>query len=356
MRLNELGWDERFERDFSAFRTQGLQPARIAGGQRGRFILLHEGGESPAALCGRLQKLGDDPLARPVVGDWVACSPDGPRGMLLIRQVLPRRTQIVRAAVGERTQPQLLAANVDLFFLVTGLDRDFKPRRIERFLALAWESGVTPVIVLNKADLCPDLESAILRAENAAIGATIVAISALDAAQVTQLAAYLGNGRTGVLLGSSGAGKSTIVNALIGEERQKVSAVRAGDGRGRHTTTARRLIPLPAGGMLIDTPGLREVKLWGEESSVDAVFADIGALAAGCRFDDCTHTGEPDCAVQAAVARGELEMGRYENYLQQLREARYQRTRTDQFARLAEKRRWQSIMKSLKTIYRLKGK
>lgn len=356
MRLNELGWDAEWQRLFSERVSEGDFPARLAGGQRGQYLVLHAEGESRAVPTGRLARAGADPLARPVVGDWAVCAPGGPDGALRLREILPRRCQIVRAAAGTRTEPQLLAANVDCFFLVTGLDRDFKPRRIERFLTLAYESGVEPVIVLNKADLCADLETALLRAENAAIGARILALSALDPEQVRPLAEILGSGRTGVLLGSSGAGKSTIVNALLGEARQPVNAVRAADGRGRHTTTARRLIPLLGGGALIDTPGLREVQHWGDAGSVEEVYADIGDLAAGCRFADCSHTGEPGCAVQAAVARGELELGRYENYLQQLREARFQRTRTDAFARQAEKRRWRAIMKSVKVLYRMKGK
>lgn len=254
------------------------------------------------------------PEERAVVGDWVLVEDAGPK--LLIVALLPRRSAIKRGAAGEHYRQQLIAANIDTVFVVSGLDADFNPRRIERYLLLVAGSGATPVVVLTKADKAEaDREAALAAlADIVAQGVAVVALNAKARADLEALAPWLQPGRTVVLVGSSGAGKSTLTNTLLGTERMKTAAVREGDDRGRHTTTHRALIPLPSGACLIDTPGMRELKPTGEEAVVDS-FADIGELAEGCRFRDCRHLNEPGCAVRAAIADGGLDRARYAHYL-----------------------------------------
>lgn len=263
---------------------------------------------APAAMV----RAGVDPRARPAVGDWVVLAPGHPPRL---ERLLPRRSLLVRAAAGERHAAQLIAANVDVAFVVCGLDDDFNPRRIERYLLLVEGSGALPVVVLTKADKAPAADARRREVERLAPGAVVMAVNAKDPATAEALAPYLRPGSTAVLVGSSGAGKSTLTNTLLGIEKQKTGEVRAADSRGRHTTVHRALIPLPAGGCLIDTPGMRELKLTGAEDLDAGQFADIAELAAGCRFRDCAHAGEPGCAVQAALAEGRLERGRWDNWV-----------------------------------------
>jgi ribosome biogenesis GTPase / thiamine phosphate phosphatase len=251
------------------------------------------------------------PENRAAVGDWVRLDPTAD----VILELLPRRSLFKRGAAGEHYRQQTIAANIDVVFVVTGLDGDFNPRRIERYLVLVLNSGAQPVVVLTKADRCEEVEA--LRARLAEIeggGVPVYSVNAKDTASVAQLHGYLGPGTTAVLVGSSGAGKSTLTNTLLGIEKMKTGEVRGTDSRGRHTTTHRSLIPLPQGGCLIDTPGMRELKLTGEEELVDTVFDDIEAFAANCRFRDCRHEKEPGCAVRAALERGEIDAGRWDNY------------------------------------------
>jgi ribosome biogenesis GTPase len=251
------------------------------------------------------------PEQRAAVGDWVRLDPAAD----VILELLPRRSLFKRGAAGEHYRQQTIAANIDVVLVVTGLDGDFNPRRIERYLVLVLNSGAQPVVVLTKADRCEEVDA--LRERLAGIeggGAPVHAVNSKDPASVAQLHAYLGPGTTAVLVGSSGAGKSTITNTLLGIEKMKTGEVRDTDSRGRHTTTHRSLIPLPQGGCLIDTPGMRELKLTGEEELVDTVFDDIEALAAQCRFRDCRHQQEPGCAVRAALSRGEIDAGRWDHY------------------------------------------
>ena len=274
---------------------------------------MSEAGELAVELAGRTRRtLAGEEL--PCVGDWVAIERIGEeRG--LIRAVLPRRTRLVRHAAGITTEPQVLAANVDILFLVSGLDRDWNPRRIERSLTLAWQSGATPVLVLNKADLCPEPDDSFRAARAVGLGVPVLTTSAKLGRGIDELATFLGRGKTGAFVGPSGVGKSSLVNALLGEERLTTGDVRARDRRGRHVTTRRELVMLPHGrGCLIDTPGLRELQLWGDDEGLRRTFADVEALAGRCRFRDCTHGTEPNCAVQAAVAAGELDRERYESF------------------------------------------
>jgi ribosome biogenesis GTPase len=329
-----------------ADRAQGLIPARVVREDRDRYQLRTEAGDVAGEVSGRLRHDARTRADLPAVGDWVAARPG--EGLAVITRVLPRTSAFVRKLAGETTEEQIVAANVDTVFLVAGLDLDFNVRRIERYLTAAWESGATPVIVLNKADLAGDLPARVAEAESVAMGVPVVAVSATAHQGLDALAPWLEPGRTVALLGSSGVGKSTLINALLGEERQATRAVREHDSRGRHTTTHRELVPLPGGAVLLDTPGIRELQLWGDESSADGAFPEIAALAAKCRFGDCGHNGEPGCAVLAAVASGTLDEERLASWRKLQRELRWLATRQDARARAAEEAKWKQITKSMK--------
>lgn len=346
MSLHAFGWNSDREQSFAAERAQGWVPARVIREDRDRYHLLGESGEIAGELSGRLRHDACGRGDLPAVGDWVAVRPG--EGLAVIVRVLPRTSAFVRKMAGETTEEQIVAANVDTVFLVAGLDLDFNVRRIERYLTAAWESGANPVIVLNKADLASDLEALVAETESVAAGVPVVAVSAATREGLEGLSPWLLPGRTVALLGSSGVGKSTIINALLGEERQATGAVREHDSRGRHTTTHRELVPLPAGAVLLDTPGIRELQLWGDASSADGAFPEITALAEQCRFGDCGHRGEPGCAVLAAVASGALDEERLASWRKLQRELRWLATRQDARARAAEQAKWKQITKSMK--------
>lgn len=347
MSLPSLGWNARFEESFTEHRTRGLIPARVAREDRDRYVVLDESGARPAELAGRLRHEARTRADMPAVGDWVAVRP-GAASPAIIEAVLPRTSAFVRKDVGDAAIEQVVAANVDTVFLVSGLDLDYNPRRIERYLAAAWESGATPVVVLNKADLDPDRDARVAEVEALAPGAAVIAVSALEGDGIAALEPWLQPGRTVALLGSSGVGKSTLVNALLGEERLATGAVRAHDSRGRHTTTHRELVVLPGGALLLDTPGMRVLKLWGDEGSVDVAFPEIASLAEGCRFRDCRHESEPGCAVLAAEADGTLAADRLASWRKLQREAHWLATRVDARARAAEEAKWKAIDKSMR--------
>ncbi len=342
MTLQALGWRDNFASAFTLYQESGLLPARIISVHKGHFRLTTAAGEGVGHVTGRFRHdTGEDPLRWPVVGDWVAVHPSGPS----IHAVLPRTSLFVRQEAGARVGAQPLAANIDTVVIATGLDDDFSLRRIERYLALAWESGATPVIVLTKADLCPDIP--VRLAETAAIapGVAIHAVSTYTGAGLLELAALLLPGQTVALLGSSGVGKSSLLNVWLGAPVQRVTAVRAHDRTGRHTTTHRQLFVLPGGGLVIDTPGMREVQLWHAEEGVEETFADIAAIAAACRFADCTHAGEPGCCIQAALDAGRVAPARLESYRKLQRELDYLARREDPEAMRAEEDRWKAIAK-----------
>jgi ribosome biogenesis GTPase len=286
-------------------------------------------------------------VGSPAVGDWVAVRPPAsPTEPGLIRAILPRRSKFSRKAAGSRTDEQVVAANVDTVFLMTGLDGDFNPRRIERYLAAGWESGAEPVLVLSKADLSEDLAERVQEVETIALGAPVFAVSSRTGQGMEALAPYLRPGRTVSVLGSSGVGKSTLINFLLGRDVQKTGGVRASDDRGRHTTTHRALFVTPSGALLLDTPGMRELQLWEADEGLGATFADIEDLAEGCRFNDCAHEGTPGCAVEAAVVEGALAPGRLESYRKLQRELRQIRAKQDEVARLREKQRVKALSKA----------
>ena len=348
MGVSELGWDPFWQQAFGPWAAQGCLPARVIEEHRGRYRIIAAQREMPAAVSGRLRHLARSRRDFPAVGDWVAAEMGNPAAGGIIHGVLPRRSAFMRRAAGPKTEEQLLAANVDTVFLVSGLDGDFKPRRIERYLTLACESGAAPVIVLNKAERCVDREAIRLLTEAVAGGVPILFASAVTGEGVEAIGDHLQPGMTGVLLGSSGVGKSTLINVLLGCEVLKTAPVRQADSRGRHTTTHRQLIQLPNGAMLIDTPGMRELQLLGEEESLGQSFGDIRELAEACRFRDCSHAGEPGCVVQQALADGALEPERYESYLRQQKELRHHQREQDIQLQIAEKRRWKSIHRSMR--------
>jgi ribosome biogenesis GTPase len=332
MKLRELGWHEYFRDLFEPYRLEGLRPARVVAQHRDRCLAAGEAGEWTAEVSGRFRHRTRERSGYPAVGDWVALEPfAGDRA--IIHGVLERRSAFIRKAAGFVTEPQVVAANVDTVFLVAGLDGDFNLRRIERYLTTAWDSGASPVIVLNKRDLCRDPDAAVAEVERIALGTPVIAVSARDGANFESLGRCLESGKTAAFLGSSGVGKSTLINRLLGAERQPTRPVREDDSRGRHTTSRRELIALPGGGLLIDTPGMRELQLWADEESLARAFDDVEDLATGCRFRDCRHEDEPGCTVRQAIASGALDPGRLESYLKQRRELRHLALKQDSRAR-----------------------
>jgi ribosome biogenesis GTPase len=322
---------------FEPFRQQGLTPARVVREDREIYLVQSAVGALWAEVTGKLRHEALSRSAYPAVGDWVAIEPRPAEGRATLHAVLPRLSRFSRKVADARTEEQVVAANVDTVFLMSGLDGDLNLRRLERYLTLAWESGVTPVIVLNKADLATHLAEQMAAVESIALGVPVLALSAQSGQGLDALQSYLGRGQTVALIGSSGVGKSTLINALLGEERQKVAAVREDDSRGRHTTTARELLLLPSGACIIDNPGIREIQLWGEGESLGDAFEDVATLAAQCRFRDCRHHDEPGCAVRVALEEGHLDRGRWQSYQKLERELAFLATRTNERARLEVK-------------------
>ena len=347
MNLEKFGWNPFFEAWFSEHAGDGAFPARVTSEHRGECRVLSEAGEMRAEVSGRLKHDAAGRLDLPAVGDWVLCH-ERSGGEATIVAVFPRRSAFVRKAVGARAVEQVVAANVDTIFVVTGLDNDFSARRIERYLTLTWESGASPVVVLNKADLADDLAARVAEVERVAAGAPVVAISAAEGS-VESLVEWLRPGETVALLGSSGVGKSTITNRLLGGDAQRTAAVREHDSGGRHTTTHRELFLLPSGALLVDTPGMREVQLWGAgDEGLREAFDDVDQLARECRFTDCRHEAEPGCAVAAALAAGEIDGARVASYHALQRELASLEARRDQRLQLEQKRRWKTITKQMR--------
>lgn len=331
--LDEYGWTTGLETALAPHAVLGLRPARVIKQSRDLSTLVTAGGEIAAEVSGKFRHEVRGSADFPAAGDWVAVrTVEGGRAQ--IEAVLPRRSAFTRKAAGEAVEAQVVAANIDRVFLVSGLDGDFNLRRIERYVTTAWSSGAEPVIVLNKTDLRADLQAAVLAAEAVAPGVPIVTASARDGRGLEALAPFLRPGETVALLGSSGVGKSTIINRLLGQDRFRTREVsNAAEGRGRHTTTARELVRLPGGALLIDTPGLRELGLWADDEGLDRTFDEIDRLAARCRFPDCGHEHEPGCAVRQAVEAGFVAVARWQSYLKLRRELRSLELRKDEKAR-----------------------
>ena len=347
-----LGWSDFFEKQLPLDLRASLLPARVAEEQKGLYRVFCEAGDLLADLAGKLRSAAGARPELPAVGDWVLVRPRPAEARATIHQLLKRRSKFSRQAAGRATSEQVIAANVDTAFIVTAVNRDFSPRRIERYVALAWESGARPVVLLNKADLLDDPLPLLWEAEAAAPGVAVHLLSAATGSGLDALSLYLAPGQTTVLLGSSGVGKSTLINRLAGRELLRVSAISDASDRGRHTTTARQMIPLDAGGLLIDTPGLRELQLWDSSSGLGRTFEDIASFAAACRFRDCSHQSEPGCAVVSAVESGELAPERLESRRKLERELAFQHRKQDLAARLAEQRRWRAIHKAQRDFYK----
>jgi ribosome biogenesis GTPase len=339
LNLNDLGWDDAFAAELRPH--DNCIPGRVSAQHRGEYDVLTEDGELRAHLAGRLRHEASSGIDLPAVGDWVALRD------AVIHAVLPRRSAFLRKVNLGAAEAQVLAANLDAIFVVTGLDDDFSPRRLERYLTLAWESGATPVLVLTKADLCDDPLGRLLEAEGVAMGVSVHVVSNVTGEGIDELAVHLAPARTIALLGSSGVGKSSLANRLLGADVQAVKEI-AEDGTGRHTTTARELFRLPGGALLVDTPGLREVQLWDADDGIDQAFADIDELAAGCRFNDCAHTHEPGCAVQEAIEEGRLPRERLQSYRVLQRELARLARKQDARLRSEERKKRVAFAKSLR--------
>jgi ribosome biogenesis GTPase / thiamine phosphate phosphatase len=344
--LEDLGWSSRMASAFEPHAAAGLCPARVSLEHTHIYRVLSPEGEQLARIAGRLRHQAGGRADYPAVGDWVAIDASSAGGDARIRAVLPRFSRFSRRAAGDPTEEQVVAANIDVVFLVSGLDHDFNPRRIERYVLTAWDSGASPVIVLNKADLVDDLAPFLDQVMPVAQGAPVVTVSAKRPESVAALRAHLGRGRTAALLGSSGVGKSSLANVLIGEERLRTREVRESDSRGRHTSSNRQLILLGHEGILIDTPGMRELQLWDTADSLTGAFGDIDTLAEGCRFRDCRHAGEPGCAVATAIEAGTLPAARLESYHKLQQEQAFQLRKQDQRAQLEQKRQFRILMKN----------
>jgi ribosome biogenesis GTPase len=361
--LIELGWHPFFEEHFRPHAAEGLAPARVAVQHRGAYVLYSEVGELSADLAGRLQgdyvrhdpgKLGFEARVSgrlPAIGDWVAASVRADEGRATIRAVLPRRTRFSRKAAWLTTDEQVLAANMDTVFVVsalateTAVDDAANVRRLERFLAMAHESGAEPVVLLTKADLRDDARERALGLTR--LGVHIVVTSSLTGEGLDELEPYLAPGRTSALLGSSGVGKSTLINTLLGTERLATRETRP-DGMGRHTTMRRELIRLPRRGLIIDTPGLREIQLWDADNGLSGAFADIDELSAQCRFRDCRHTVEPGCAVFGAVESGDLDASRLASFRRLLRELEHLERKQDVRAAAEVKHKYRAMVRSVR--------
>ncbi len=339
MNLNDLGWDDGFAASLEPY--DNCIPGRVSAQHRGEYDVLTRAGEERARVTGKLRHEAASGADLPAVGDWVALREQSIQG------VLPRRSAFQRKVNLGAAEAQVLAANLDSIFVVTGLDADFSARRLERYLTLAWESGATPVVVLTKADLCDDPQALLLDAEQVAVGVPVHLVSNLTGEGHDELGPYLQPAKTIALLGSSGVGKSSLANGLLGQEAQATKAL-AEDGTGRHTTTARQLLRLPGGALLVDTPGLREVQLWEADDGIQEAFADVDELAAGCRFNDCAHTREPGCAVKEAIEDGRLPLERLQSYRVLQRELARLARKQDARLRSEERKKRVAFAKSLR--------
>jgi ribosome biogenesis GTPase len=354
--IQDLGWDAYFEAQWRETSSEGCVPARVVSQQRGLWRVVGDFEECWAGPSGKFRKESEAGGDWPAVGDWVAVEIRPEKQSAFIQRVLPRRSRFVRKVAGKQIEEQVIVANIDVALIVAALDADFSVRRIERYLAQCWESGARPAIVLNKADGCAEPAKLVSEVEGVAMGAPIFLVSAKTGDGLNALEASFTKGQTIVLLGSSGVGKSSLVNRLLQEERQSTHAVRESDSKGRHTTTSRDLFVMPSGAMIIDTPGLRELQLWNATEGLAQTFADVDELAAQCRFTTCQHQEEPGCAVQAAITAQVLDADRLESWRKLQREQEFLARKVDPESGAAQKKRIKILMRQVKRNYRDRDK
>ncbi len=347
--LAQLGWNDSFAAAFAPHAAAGCVPARVTLELKGFFEVTGEDGARLGECSGKFRDDARSPADYPAIGDWVAIAPQpGDETRAIIHAVLPRHTKFSRKAAGDHSVEQVVAANIDTVFLVTALDGNYNLHRTERYLAATWASGAEPVILLNKADLNDDTADILAKLGIAGRNVPVHVVSAQTRRGLKALAPYLQPGRTVALLGSSGVGKSTLINRLVGERLQDTQEVREADNKGRHTTTQRELIVAPAGFIVIDTPGMREFQPWDAAAGIDAAFDDVTAVIARCKFRDCAHTVEPGCAVQAALADGSLDAARWEAWQRMQRAAAHEVRRVNPEARQLHRKDWKKLTKQLR--------
>jgi ribosome biogenesis GTPase len=352
--LTTFGWNDFFEGNFRSYAAQGFLAGRVALEHKNLLRVYTQHGEVCAEISGKLRHEATSRRDLPAVGDWVVIRTRPEGGRVMIHAVLPRRTSFARKIAGSRTEEQIVGANVDTVFLLTSLNQDFSLRRIERYLLIARESGANPIIILSKSDLCERVAGPINEMQAVARDVPIHAISVVTGSGLQDIAQYFERGETVALLGSSGVGKSTLINHLAGFDRLKVQTVREGDDRGRHTTTHRELVLLPAGGLVLDTPGMRELQMFEGDESLQLVFDDIEALAARCFFSDCRHHDEPRCMVREALVAGTIDTGRYQSYEKLHKELNYVARKRDKLSEMLERKKWKKLSRLATERARLK--
>ena len=347
VQLRDLGWSPFFQSQFEEFNQAGLMPARVVEEFKGFYRVRSAEAEYLAETAGKLQYQAAGRKDFPAVGDWVAIIARPAESRARIEHVLPRRTKLVRKVAGREMSEQIVATNLDTVFVVSALNREFNLRRIERYLTIVWDSGARPIVLLNKADLCPDAAERAAEVEGIALGTSVHLLSALARTGLEAVRAYLARGTTAAFVGSSGVGKSTIINQ-IADTALRVQPVREHDDRGQHTTTSRQMIFLGGEGVLIDTPGMRELQLLDHEQGAAQAFQDIGTLSQGCKFRDCGHQGEPGCAIEAAVRQGELSLERLQSYRKLLAELHFQERKVNPEVARQVKEKWKKIHKAMR--------
>ncbi|MDP1598587.1 ribosome small subunit-dependent GTPase A [Phenylobacterium sp.] len=345
--IQQYGWSDALALEFAPHAAAGHVPGRIVVQQRDGYLVLTDEGEMRAKASGRLLHEARE-VGHPGVGDWVALSLNLAQRTSTIHALLPRRTAFVRRAAHLR-RPQILAANIDVAFVVTSMNADINPRRIERYLAAAWQSGARPVVVLTKSDLCADPQAQVAQIAALAGDCPVLMVSAREGLGLPALLAQVAPRETCVLIGSSGVGKSTLVNAFLGEDRMQMQAIRVSDDQGRHTTSHRQLVLLPSGALILDTPGIREVGLIDADEGASVVFDDIERLAHDCRFNDCSHTGEPGCAIGAALQDGTLDPARWAHFQKLGSEMAALEEKAERTAKDVERRRLAALQKAYRT-------
>ncbi|MCD4656211.1 MAG: ribosome small subunit-dependent GTPase A [Planctomycetes bacterium] len=352
MDLIDFGWNDKFAQQFNELEHPDLTPARVAREDRNQYLLYTTQGGISGEVTGKFLNNHVNRSDFPAVGDWVAAEILSEEDKAMIHAVLPRRSKFSRKLKGNTTEEQVLASNIDTLFIVNGLDDDYNIRRIERYLTLVWNSGAEPIIVLNKADICSNLDEITAEVLGISFGVPVMPVSAVENIGFDELRKHLKHGKTSAFIGSSGVGKSSIINCLLGESRQKVKEVRAWRQRGQHTTTSRELFLCDNLGMLIDSPGIRELQLWANDESLTTTFEDIDEFTQKCKFRDCQHINEPGCAVLQALEDDELDYSRYESYLKQQKELKYLDRKQNIHAQKQETLKWKKIKKSMRKRYK----